>query len=500
VGVVQKQTINNTFIIYIGVALGFITSGLIFPAILKTDQIGLLGVLTSYSILFAHFSSLGLRAMIIKIFPVFKTDDKKHNGFLSLVNIIALIGYLLALIIFLIFRDDLIENKHDTSPIFADYINLLIPLIFFTLYFNILDSFNIAIYETMIGIIAKELVQRIVILLSLAMFFFEIIDFKYFVYFYVGAHFIPLLISIWYIYSKGQWNFIISKKFLNRKLSSHMFSVAIFGLISSSSGIVISNLDRILIERYLGLSLTGIYITTFYFATLVIMPSRAMLRITGPIISEELAKNNIIKVKEILYKSSITLWTVGIAIFLVIWINIENIFRILPDNYILGKYVIFFIGMANLADLLTGAASNIIGNSKYYRFATYLQATLISLVLLLNIVLIPIFGIVGAAIAALLSKVIVNLLRFIIVKWKFNLNPYKTEFIYVLIIGVLSYFSICYIPFIFNIYLDVFIRTLLSTLIYTLLIYFIQPSQEINDQINIIISKLSSGKKTSRTN
>ena len=47
-----------------------------------------------------------------------------------------------------------------------------------------------------------------------------------------------------------------------------MLLVALFGVIGGFTGMVISNLDRILIERYLGLGSAGIYITAYYFATL----------------------------------------------------------------------------------------------------------------------------------------------------------------------------------------------------------------------------------------
>ena len=44
-------------------------------------------------------------------------------------------------------------------------------------------------------------------------------------------------------------------------------------------------------------------------------------------------------------KSTINQLIVGELLFLGIWANIHNIFKILPAEYEAGKYVIFFIGI-----------------------------------------------------------------------------------------------------------------------------------------------------------
>ncbi len=472
-----------------GVVLGFITTALLFPIILEENQIGLLGIISSYANILAHFASLGMRNVIIKVFPVFRSEDKKHHGLISLVSITVLIGYLLSVIIFFLIKEQFLESGSNSSMLLIDYLPLIFPLILFTLFFNIFDSFNSAIQESVIGVFAKEVLQRLIILAGILLLFFHLIDYETFVYLFVGAHLVTVLVSIVYFLSKGHLKFVIDRQFLKPELIRHIFSVAVFGLIAGSSGIVISNVDRIFIERYLGLGATGIYMIVFYFATLVILPSRAMLRITAPVVSEAMSKNDTDTISDVYFKSSYYLWIAGLFIFGALILNLENIFSFLPPEYSQGKSVLIIIGCMNLIDMATGAGRNIVANSRYYRYSTFFQVILIVLVIVFSITLIPRIGLAGAAIAAFLSKLIISILRFFLIKARFGLNPYNLRYLYVLIISGAAYVLSALIPAFSNIYLDFTVRSGLFTIVFFLVVYFSKLAPDMNKWINKVILK-----------
>jgi hypothetical protein len=68
-GVIKRQSIKGTACSYIGTVIGFITAGLLFPRFPAKEQIGLLSLLASYSILFAVFANFGFNSVIIRLFP-----------------------------------------------------------------------------------------------------------------------------------------------------------------------------------------------------------------------------------------------------------------------------------------------------------------------------------------------------------------------------------------------------------------------------------------------
>lgn len=92
--VIAKQSITNFFTSYIGVIIGAINTILLFPNIFTPTEFGLTIILVSFSMVCSSLFAFGLPGALIKYFPYFKTEDKKHNGILLLFLILPLFGYL----------------------------------------------------------------------------------------------------------------------------------------------------------------------------------------------------------------------------------------------------------------------------------------------------------------------------------------------------------------------------------------------------------------------
>ena len=67
----------------------------------------------------------------------------------------------------------LVENAAEKSPLFVDYIYYVLPLILFTLLFNLFDTYYRVLYNALKGIFYKEVVQRILVLITICLFYFE---------------------------------------------------------------------------------------------------------------------------------------------------------------------------------------------------------------------------------------------------------------------------------------------------------------------------------------
>ena len=119
-------------------------------------------------------------------------------------------------------------------------------------------------------------------------------------------------------------------------------------------------------------------------------------------------------INEIYYKSCLNQLIIGGFFFLGIWCNIDNILIILGDGFEAAKWVIFVISLGYLIDMSTGANGQIISTSKYYKIGLLFLVILITLSLGLMFLLIPIWGIKGAAIAIAASLLIQNLINFLI--------------------------------------------------------------------------------------
>jgi O-antigen/teichoic acid export membrane protein len=164
-----------------------------------------------------------------------------------------------------------------------------------------------------------------------------------------------------------------------------------------------------------------------------------------------------------------------------IWANIDNILIILGDNYAHAKWVIFFIGLGYLIDMSTGANSLVIRFSKYYRINLLFLAILVVLVIGLMYLLIPLYGITGAAIAITVSFFLNNLMRFWFLYRKYDLQPFNIKFLIVILFFVFVYVMVNFIPSMALVW-DILLRgSLISVL--TVIFFFLFPVSEDVKQI-----------------
>ncbi len=463
-----------------GVLLGFITTAILFPRIYSPAENGLLRILVAYSALIAQFGTLGINGVTIRLFPFFKSDDNKHHGFLPLALTIGMIGFLISAILFLIFKPYLIEMSLEKSTMLVEYIDYLIVLVFFQLFFSILDIYYSALLNSVHGTWLREVFQRILIILMIGLYFFGILSFHQFVLYYIAAICVPTVFIVYTLIKEGHFTLQFDFPFLNKALLRSIGAVALFSILNGFTVIMIQNVDLIMVNKMLGLDAAGIYGIVFFFGIVVSLPARSIYKIAN-VTSAEAWKNDDRKtLKDIYEKSCLTLFIIGFFLFLGVWLNIDNILHILGPSYQSGKWVIFFIGLGCLMDMLTGANSSLMGTSKYYKVQSYLLLILVVILIALNLVLIPKFGLTGAAISSAAALAFLNFMRFLFLYVKFDLQPYNFRFISVILIGSIAYFLAFSIPAQFHFIVDLLVRSTIFTILFLLPIYFFKISTDLN--------------------
>jgi len=488
VGVIQKQSISGVIWSYLGVGLGFLTTAILFTRFLSTEEIGLLRVLVSYSAVLAMFGSLGMNIVTVKMFPLFRDEKAKHQGFLGLSLIVVFAGFVLSAIIYIFLKNYLIDNTREGSALFIPYFYTVIPLSFFSILFGILDSYYRMLFNSVKGIAFKEVYQRVVIIIILLMFFFSMIKFTAFVWLYVLAFAIPPVLFLFTLVREKKFFIVPRFTFMDSGIRKSMISVAFFGILSNFSGLLVQTIDTIMIDKILGLSLTGIYAISFFFGTIILIPMRSMGKIGTVVISEAWKKNDLKTVSEVYKKSSITLSVVGVLFFIGIWGNIDNVFQLIGQEYSEGRYVIFFIALANLTEVFVGMGGHIIVNSKYYKWQTYLLVIFSIIIVITNIIFIPIYGIVGAALASFISKFIFALMKYLFLYKKFGLQPLVPAHLLLIVIAVAAWYLSTLVPTAPNYLLDIVLRSAIITMLFMVPVYYFRISGDLNGRIEVVVN------------
>ena len=476
-GEIQKQSIKGTIYTYIGISIGFLTSGLLFPRFFTTEQIGLVNVIVSYAVITAQFALLGTNGLITRFFPFFRNNEKKHNGFLTIGIAIITFGFILSSSVLMLLNNfNLLSTTK--SPLLNSFFPSVYILIFFIVFFNFFDNYAKVLYNAVIGTFLKEFVQRLFILFAIILFILNIVKFDMFYALYIFAYSLPFFIITFYLYKKKLLFF--PKPTIPENVSTkEMFLMSVFSIFSGLAGVLTINIDRIMVQNYIGLDNAGIYTIMFFFGSMVAIPSRSLIKISSTYIADAWKQQDLKTIGTIYQKSIVNQVIIGSFILLIMWSNIDNIFAIIGDKYSTGKYVILFIGLSYLTDMLIGTANIIIATSKEYKKITYIIILQGILVIITNIVFIKLFGIVGAAIGSLASKSIANTLKVLVIKAKFGLMPYNKK---ILIIFISM--TIAYLPALFlsnnNLFINILLKTLPSALIFIALINSFKLSEELN--------------------
>lgn len=480
-GVIVDQSVKGAIYTYIGVALGFATT-ILFSRILSTEQIGLTRILVSYSTLIAQFGALGINGVIIRYFPYFRDTSKKHHGFLSITLLAGFVGFVLSTLLLLLFKPWIISTSIEKSSMFVEYINWLIVIVFFQIFFTIFDGYYTALYNSIRGTYLKEVFQRVLIILIIAAYFFSFIGFHQFVIGYIAAMSIPTLMILWTLIRENHFSLRTEFQYLDKDLIRRMALMAGFSIFNGLTIVLIQNVDTLMINSMVGLEGAGIYFICFNFGLFVNIPARSIYKIANVVAAQAWKNKDLKVIRDIYYKSCLTLFIIGILLFVGIWANVDNIFKIIGEKFLSGRWVIFFIALGGLIDLTTGVNSSILGSSRYYKVQTLFLVILVFLIIAANILLIPLYGINGAAIGSAVSLTILNILRFLFLYLKFRLQPFNMKFIIILLIAGAAYLASSTIPPFGNFIADIIIRSSLITLLFGLPVYFLKISGDINQK------------------
>src|SRR5690606_4630905 len=300
--------------------------------------------------------------------------------------------------------------------------------------------------------------QKTTVAIAMGLMLFLALPFQTFLVIWILANAIPTILIFLKLRRKNEINLRPDLKFLNPPLVKMLTSVSLFSVISGFTTVVIQYIDKIMIDGMINTALTGIYGITAFFGIIVIMPSRIMYRIGGIIVSEKWKLNDLAGIASIYKKSCINQLLIGLLIFIGIWANIHNVFKLLPEEYEAGKYVIFFISLGGLIEMSTGLNGVILATSKYYKFDTYFFLALIGLTIGANFYFIPAYGITGAAVASALTTFFFNLFRYLFIWKKFNIQPFGLNNFYILCVGTIILFLISYLPTIKWFPVDIIVR------------------------------------------
>jgi O-antigen/teichoic acid export membrane protein len=480
-GIIKKQSIKNTFILYAGIGLGFVATILLFPRILSPAEYGLTRLLFSLGLVCSQFAHLGINKLIIRYFPYFRDSRQSKSRFLTASLLTSLCGFILFVILFLILQKQFLASFQDRSALFADYELLLIPIVFGILFYKILNSYFRALHDAVTGTLVHEVILRSLIIVILIVFYFRLISFTAFMFFFIACYILQPLILLSVLYQRGELSFAFPRLHKSAYFLKEMGVYTWYSFLGGLSSIIIGNIDIIMIGAILTLDDTAVYAIAFYISSVITVPQRSILQIASPVLAGLIKEKRFDEVHTLYRKTSLDQIIAGSLIYIGIWANMHNIMHLLPPQYHGTKWIILSLGAAKLFNMATGVNGAIILNSKYFRFSLYVNILLVILAIITNYLLIPILGLMGAAIATVLSIVIYDFVKLIFVWIKLSMQPFRWQAPVVIIIAAICLILSFQIPYLYNFFIDVTVRSFSIAIVFIGAILLFHLSDDVED-------------------
>lgn len=490
--VIRKQSIQHTMVNYVGVAIGLLSTIFIYPR--ATELYGLFQIVFGSSLIVMSVFLLGYNVIAIKFFPRFKNESNGHNGFLLLLLKGGLIGFILFLICFPIVKYlllDLLFGTNENRDLFDEHFLFIIPIVLFFILNNLFLKYISNFHKIVIPTILDQLLIKIVLPTLVLLYLVEAIDIKWFFIFICINYLIVFLGLVFYTKSLNQLHFKSNKSFVEKSLSKEMRSYSVYGLLNALGNQLAFRIDMLMVAALVSISSGGIYAIVNIIIDVITKPAKAITAIANPIISEKWETNDTNAIEAIYQKSSIVLLVTGLFIFLGIWLSVDDLFSLMPNSEAMraGKYVIFFLGLAKLFDLATSVNTQIIANSKKYKFNFYALLILAVLNIIFNLLFIPELQMVGAAIATLCSLAILNILKLIYIWTQFKMQPFSSKTIILLVIAGLCFLICFYLPVNFHPLVNILIRSIVLTVLYFGAVYSLKVSDDFNESVGKFLGR-----------
>ncbi|MDR2407996.1 MAG: hypothetical protein LBE13_07785, partial [Bacteroidales bacterium] len=346
----------------------------------------------------------------------------------------------------------------------------------------------------------REILIRISTVVIFLLYAFRFITLDWMIYLYMSSFGIATLVDLFYISKIGSISLKHDVSYVRKSLRKYIFQYTGYMVLATIGAGIVARIDVFMVSAKLGLSDTGIYSIAFFMANIIEIPSRSLNSISMPLLSSHIKEKKMSLARDLIKKVSLNQFLTGCFIFILLWINIDNVFAVLPNGHIYasGKWVVFFLGLTRLSELIGNFSFSTLSISKYYYITLSFLFFLSGITVLGNYILIPIWGISGASIATFYSIFLYYLLIILVLYWKLKLHPFSIGILKIAILtgGILLLNSL--IPLLVNPYFDAVVRSFLLEGIFVLIMYFLNISPDVNNILRSFIAKGLSYFKHSR--
>lgn len=498
-GKVFSQSIRSTIITFLGALIG--AAVVYFSTLyLPQQELGFSRNLLSQALIGSQFVLMGMHTTIWIFIHKYPKGHEGRPVLITLSLITPIITTLLFTIPYYLFKAQILTYYTPKDIALVDQYFMWLP--WYVLFWSLivaLEHFLNAHMKIATTSLLKEIVLRVFNLLLVIAYGWHIIPFDWYIKLSVIVLTIPI---IWFsIISRqiegGKFSLASLKHIflpnitpfrwtaISKKEYRAIYSFAGLHLLLNLSNVLLDYIDIIMIPILStdGMAAAGVYFIAVYIMSVHMIPYRALTMSVMPKLTQEFQAGDMHSAGDTFKRSSINIWIASLGISVLTIANLNNAIKILPDGFSQVYTLVLILIIGRIVNQLSGMNTEVISVSKHYKVNFIITSILIILVAGLNYILIPQYGIVGAAWGTTIAISIHNIVKMIYVWLKFKLQPFYKGSLYIAIAAVVAFLTSYVIPYILNPVIDTLIRSAVLLLVYLALLLLFKPSQDLQDYI-----------------
>jgi len=496
VGIVIRQGLKTTVLQYIGVGVGLVANLFLYTR--AREAYGAAQVFIAAANVFAPFAMLGAYSLVVRFYPRFGPEAEKQ-GFLTLLLGITTAGTGLYLLLSPLLQDFLLNTMYpDLDPEFRPLLRYLPGLVALLAYTKIFYQYAVNFRRLFVPVFFEQFVLKFTLPAAILAYYLG----------YIGAGgilaaiFINYSIAVLgiaaYLWRLGKLKLrpITAELWASR---GELANYAAYGLAGMVGGTLAFRIDTLMVAAYLDLASAGTYTVLLFMSEVIAKPYTSLHAVLAPEVAEAWARKDMSALGELYKRSSINFLLVSLYVFGGIVVCYTAVTEMASEGEALlaGFSTFLALGISRLVNAGTSINEYVISYSSKYRVNLIATLVLAVLNVILNVLLIPRFGLLGAGLATLASTVIFHGGKVAYAYAQFGIQPFTRATWSLLLVCTLLAVAVYALPSAGEWWLDVGLKGGLYSLGVLAVVMYMKPSIEAERLVRQGFAKLGIGSKLS---
>jgi len=351
----------------------------------------------------------------------------------------------LPLSVIIFYLSEIISNSWFKTAELAPVLRLLALSIPFATIVRVGLELSKGFSTTKYSVLVENFFMPLVIVIFFFLFYFLDAAFNSIIYAIIVSTVLSAIFILFLLQKQLQevmgpsWNNLafLKRCFITRE-SREVVTYSIPLFLTGFAVIAMNSTDIFMLGLFLDAAYVGVYsaAATFaiFFSSLFVI---SLNSIFAPLIATQYGQSATDKIRYLYITATRWMFYSSLPLVVSVMIAREQIMLIFGKDFIIdGPVVLFVLLIGHMVNCLTGGVGQILSMTGHQKKELSINVIVIMLNVGLNLLLIPKFGIIGAAIATSSSQITVNVLRVFIVYKIVKVQPFTIKLLKLLFIGV----------------------------------------------------------------